>query len=253
VKLVVAENYADLSAKAFKLAETLLAGHPQPCVVLPTGNTPLGFYAACVKAGRNSRMSAGRFVQLDEYLDIAPDDPRTLSGWLDRIFLGPLGIGRDRLVAFDSATKSPDAEAARVETAVRSSGVDLALLGLGPNGHLGFNEPGSAFESVTRPVPLTPESIMSNAVYWGGADRVPRRAFTLGLGTLATARHTILLVSGAHKAGILRRVLEEAPSTDVPATCLSHVAGSIVVADRAALGSLSPARIAAFSQNRGAS
>ncbi len=249
MRLLVADDHADLSAKAFALVEAALAGTQHPRVVLPTGNTPLGFYAACVAAGRNSRVSQAHFIQLDEYLDIEHDDPRSLSGWLQRIFLGPLGIGADRLVAFDSASTAPDVEAARVEATVRASGIDLALLGLGPNGHLGFNEPGSSFDSVTRQVPLTPASITSNAVYWGGEDRVPRRAFTLGLGTLATARHAILLVSGAHKASILRRVLDVAPAADVPASCLSHSKTTTIIADLAALADVSAARISALRQD----
>jgi glucosamine-6-phosphate deaminase len=239
MKLLIADDYDDLAAKAFALSEALLAGEPSPRVVLPTGNTPLGFYAACVEAGRGCAMSRAHFIQLDEYLDISADDPRSLSGWLDRILLGPLGISRERLIAFESAASDPDAEAARVERAARAAPIHLALLGLGPNGHLGFNEPGSAFDSVTRQVPLTPESIASNAVYWGGEARVPRRAFTLGLGTLALARHAILLVSGHAKARILGRVLAEPPSVGVPATCLRAAPGAYVISDKAALAEVS--------------
>ena len=108
---------------------------------------------------------------------------------------------------------------------MRASGIDLAILGLGPNGHLGFNEPGSAFDSAARVVTLTPESITSNAVYWGSEADVPRRAYTLGLGTLAMAKSSILLVSGAHKAGILRRTLLDPPSPAVPATALRGLHG----------------------------
>jgi len=235
MKVRLAEDFDDLSEQAFRLAERLLAGKRRPVTVLPTGNTPLGFYAACVRRGPASRIAKARFVQLDEYLGIAADDRRLLSGWLDRAFLGPLGIGRERVVAFDACAESPDREAARVERSVRESGIDLAILGLGPNGHLGFNEPGSAFDSITRWVSLSPGSIASNAVYWGGTSEVPARAFTLGLGTLATARATILLVSGAHKAGILRRVIEEEPSSAVPATCLRAFRNCTLIADRAAL------------------
>lgn len=244
MRLITAKDHDDLAAKAFDLVEAVLADRPEPRVVLPTGNTPLGLYAACVKAGRTCRMAQGRFVQLDEYCDIAADDPRSLAGWVERVLLGPLGIGRDRLVAFDSATRDPDAEAARVERAVATMGLDLALLGLGPNGHLGFNEPGSDFASKTRHVVLTPESIKSNSVYWGGEDRVPRTAFTLGLGTLASARHSILLVAGEHKADILRRMLDEPPTIEVPATQLYQHASTTIIADAAALSKLTAGRIA---------
>lgn len=247
MKLIVAEDADDLSRRAFALTEMLLAKTRNPAVVLPTGNTPLGLYAEAVKHGPGSRLAKARFVQLDEYLDIAADDRRSLSRWFERVLLGPLGIPRERLVSFDSATRDAAAEAARIEGLVRGSGIALAILGLGPNGHLGFNEPGSAFDSVTRAVPLTLESITSNAVYWGCEADVPRRAFTLGLGTLATAKATILLVAGAHKAAILRRVLTDRPSPDVPATCLRALPACSVIADRASLSQMSAREIAALS------
>jgi glucosamine-6-phosphate deaminase len=236
MKLEVADDFEDLGERAFRHVEKRLARKKEPVVVLPTGNTPLGLYAACVRHGSGSAIARARFVQLDEYLGIAADDRRSLSGWLDRVLLGPLSIGRERLIGFDSATSDPDREAARVERETRSAGIDLAILGLGPNGHLGFNEPGSDFGSSSRAVPLTPASIKSNAVYWGGESEVPRRAFTLGLGTLARAKASLLLVSGAHKRQILARVLEEEPSPDVPATCLRGMRNVTVIADRAALG-----------------
>ena len=92
-----------------------------------------------------------------------------------------------------------------MEGVAEANGIDIAILGLGPNGHVGFNEPGSTFDSPTRMVKLTAESIRSNAVYWGEEGRVPPFAFSLGLGTLARARRTLLLVSGEQKAGYWRR------------------------------------------------
>jgi glucosamine-6-phosphate deaminase len=248
MRLEVVEDYAALGPRALALAEAALKGKRRPVVVLPTGNTPLGFYEACVAKGPACALTRARLVQLDEYLGIARDDRRALSGWMDRILLSPLGIPHDRLIAFDPATSDPQAEAARVEAEVRRSGITLAILGLGPNGHLGFNEPGSAFDSATRAVPLTPESIVSNARYWGGEDQVPRQAFTLGLGTLALAKETILLVSGAHKSGILARVLLEAPSPEVPATALRALPRCTVLADQAALADIPPQMLARLAE-----
>jgi glucosamine-6-phosphate deaminase len=238
MKLVIAEDVDDLSAKAFALVDAALAGVTDPVVVLPTGNTPLGLYAEAVRQGPKSKLAHSRFVQLDEYHGIAADDRRSLSGWFDRVLLSPLGIPKSRLIAFDSETRDPDAEAARVEALVAKSGIDLAILGLGPNGHLGFNEPGSDFGSKTRLVPLTLESIKSNAVYWGSEADVPRQAFTLGLATLGRANATILLVSGAHKAEILRRTIRDPISPGVPASCLRRFVHATVIADRAAVALL---------------
>lgn len=240
MQLEIADDKDDLAARAFRLVEARLGGIATPHVVLPTGNTPLGLYAEAVRQRSASRLARASFIQLDEYLGIGANDRRSLAGWCDKVLLGPLGIPRDRLLAFDPATADPDAEAARIERAVARIGIDLAILGLGPNGHLGFNEPESAFDSPTRAVDLTPESIASNAVYWGSEADVPRRAFTLGLGTLARARSTILLVSGAHKAAILARTLLDPPSPSVPATALRLLGNVTVIADRAATAKLPP-------------
>ena len=111
-----------------------------------------------------------------------------------------------------------------------------AVVGLGPNGHLGFNEPGSPFDSRARQVPLTPESIRSNAAYWGSEADVPATAFTLGLGTLLASRKLVLIASGAAKRDILARTIDGGISPEVPATLLRRHPDSLAIADRAALG-----------------
>ena len=115
-------------------------------------------------------------------------------------------------------------------------GLDLAVLGLGPNGHIGFNEPGTPFDAPTRPVDLTEESVSSNAAYWGSRDAVPRRAMTLGMSTLGAADHVVVLVSGERKRSILRRTLHGPIGPDVPATMLRTRDRVTVMADRAAMG-----------------
>ena len=115
------------------------------------------------------------------------------------------------------------------------SGVDLAVLGLGPNGHLGFNEPPSGRDAPTRVVELAPESIRSNARYWGSEDDVPRRAVTAGMSVLMAARTVILVVAGASKRAILREVLEGPVTERVPASFLQRHPRAVVLADRAAL------------------
>jgi glucosamine-6-phosphate deaminase len=153
---------------------------------------------------------------------------------LRRSFTEPLGIADER-VTWLEAVGDLGASCARYERAVRDAGgYDLAVLGLGPNGHLGFNEPPSAVDAPTRVVDLTPESLVSNAVYWG--DDVPRRALTAGMDLIMEARTVLVIVSGAHKQAILTRMLEGEPSPLCPASLLRRRERVIVAADRAALG-----------------
>lgn len=176
---------------------------------------------------------------LDEYLGADPGDPRSLYGWLGRNLLAPTGFDWARLVAFDALAADPDAEAARIDAVVAAAGgLDLLLLGLGRNGHLGFNEPGSPQDGPSHVVTLTADSIDANAAHRGGADRVPRRAITLGLGTSATARSVLVLVAGTAKAAILARALEGPVEPEVPASWLQGRATGTIHADRAAAAAL---------------
>jgi glucosamine-6-phosphate deaminase len=228
----LAQTGADLFAAA-------IAAKPDAAVVLATGNTPMGVYAELVRrrAARRLDVSQLRPFQLDGYLDIALDDKRSLHGWLKRAFLDPLGIDASRLTALPDDTNAPALVCAQYDQAVDAAGgFDLSVLGLGPNGHLGFNEPPSPADAPTREIVLTEASLRSNAGYWGGIDRVPRRAITCGMRQLLGARQTLLLVSGAHKREILYAMLSGPISPDVPASLLRTAPNVTVIADEAALG-----------------
>ena len=195
-------------------------------------------FAALPKRPDTSRM---RIFQLDEYLGIGPDDPRSLYGWMDRAFLDPLGIPPRNTVRLPGETLDPPGTCQRYDDHIKEvGGLDFAVLGLGPNGHLGFNEPPSSPNSPTRAVDLAEESVESNARYWGGRARVPRRAMTAGMSVLLAARRILLVVSGAHKHPILRRVIEEPASPALPASYLRAARDVTVLADEAALGNLAP-------------
>jgi len=235
MKLIAAADHDDLSRQAAALVIDQVETKPASLLVVPTGETPLGMFRALVSAAGGADFSRASFVTLDEYAGIGPGDRRRLLLWLRRELLDPLGIGDDRVIAFDPEAE-PVAEAARIEAAIAAlGGIDLAVVGLGPNGHLGFNEPGSAFDSRARLVALTPASIRSNAAYWGSEADVPREAFTLGLGTLRAARRLAMIASGARKRAILGRTLRGAVGEETPATLLRVHPDATVIADREAL------------------
>jgi glucosamine-6-phosphate deaminase len=228
----VFENYDLLCSAVAQEVLAQIKRKPDSVLVFPTGNTPLGLFKQLVQAKRqhSADFSRAHFVILDEYVDLAPGDPRSLTGWLKRELLDPLEVPLSHTHGFEEGV-------VKMESAIsRLGGIDLAILGLGQNGHLAFNEPGSAFNSRTRRVELTPESIKSNAVYWGGEDRVPRHGFTLGLATLADARSLILMVSGASKADILSQTLKRPVSPAIPATCFRVLSQAMLFADQAAMG-----------------
>ena len=164
--LIVTPDYEALSRKAADLVAATVAARPNCNVVLPTGDTPMGLYRELIdrRARGEFDPSGLRIFQLDEYLGLAPNDPPSFYRWLAKSFLDPLRIPEGNVVRFASSSPEPDAACRDYEEEVRAAGgYDLAVLGLGANGHLGFNEPPANPHLPTRVVPLRRETIETNA------------------------------------------------------------------------------------------
>jgi glucosamine-6-phosphate deaminase len=225
------DDYAALSQAAADAIAATLRRRPDALLLLATGDTPMGPYRELAKRHRRGELDTSRVraAQLDEYAGLAEGDRRSLYGWMERSFLEPLGVPGERAIRLD-AMLPPDVACRAYDAAVAAAGgFELAVLGLGPNGHLGFNEPPIERDAPTRLVPLTPESIRSNARYWGDEDDVPREALTCGMTAILAARQVLLVVSGPHKREILRRTLTPPPTAEVPASWLQQASGDVVV------------------------
>jgi glucosamine-6-phosphate deaminase len=242
VKVVVTDDYAALSRAGADLMAGVIAANPTATVILATGETPMGMYRELAVRQQRGELDASRLrvFQLDAYLGLAPDDRRALYRWMRESFLDPLGVPAANVVRLPGDTSDPEAACRAYDEAVQAAGgIDLAILGLGPNGHLGFNEPPSDPHTPTRVIDLTEESIESNARYWGGRDQVPRQAMTAGMAVLLAARQTLLVVSGERKRAILRQTVAGPVTPNVPASYLQQAANVTVIADRAAAADLS--------------
>lgn len=237
MKIRVVEDYDSLSRTAAAIVADALNA-PSPHVVMPaTGRTPTGAYQQLAHRRRSGELDSSglTLVQLDEYLDLEPHDRRSLFEWMKQLLIDPLEIPVERIVQFDADHGDVALTCRRYEHAVRRlGGIDLAVLGLGPNGHLGFNEPPAGPDARTRVVPLTPASIESNAHYWGSRSLVPTRAFTAGMDLIVTARKILLLVSGSHKSEVLQRMMKGDITDELPASYLRLAPDVTVIADRAA-------------------
>lgn len=237
LELRVVDDTAGLSRAAADLIARTIRESPSAAVLPATGATPMGTYEdLAARAAAGSLDASGlRVFQLDEYVGVGEDDPRSLLGWLRRSFVRPLGIPDERVVELPGDADDPAEVCRRYDHSVaEAGGIDLAILGLGPNGHLGFNEPPSGPSSPTRQVALTPASLTSNAAYWGDEDAVPRHAITAGMTVLTAARRTLLLVAGAHKHAVVHRTLEGPVTPELPASFLQRQEGVVVLVDRAA-------------------
>ncbi len=221
---------------AADLAERLRV-RPDLRLVLPTGETPAPVYAALVELADMGRVSFAdaHVTLLDEYLGLPPDDPalggpRLRRELMDRLAQPPAFDG------IDSDAADPDAEADRID-AVAAAGIDLAILGLGLNGHIGMNEPGSTADGPTRVVRLDPTT-RDVATERYGASRPPTAGITLGIARLLQADEIWLLVSGTRKADVLARALAEPEGPDCPATYLRRHPRLRVMADADAASGL---------------
>jgi glucosamine-6-phosphate deaminase len=211
-----------------------LADVPAGTLLAALGTSPLGVYAGLAGLRMAGRLDVSRvrLVQLDEYVGVADEDRRSLYGWLVRAVATPLRIEPERVLRLAGDAPDPGKEARRHDAAIAAAGgLDVSVLGLGPNGHLGFNEPSSTPGAPTRVVELAPASVESNARYWGSTSAVPRQAITVGMDRLLAARRTLLVVRGAAKRSVLRRLVAEPVRDDLPASHLRTVSEVVLLAD----------------------
>ena len=220
------------------MANRLLA-RPAMRMILPTGETPLGMYAELrrIEDGRGLRAGEATLFQLDEYRGLPAGDPRTFRSYLRRELSG---VRLGRVHALDSAAPDPDAECARHQALLEAGRIDLAVLGLGRDGHVAFDEPGSPLEAGVRRVALHETTRADAAGGFGGLDRVPREAITVGLEILGAARELVLLVTGGAKADALHAMLEAPAGRHRPASLLRDHPRLTILCDRDAASRLEP-------------
>jgi glucosamine-6-phosphate deaminase len=245
IEILRAEDYEALSRLGAETIAAVVRETPRARVLVATGKTPMGVYRELAAMARSGELDASGIMpfQLDEYLGLAPGDHRAFARWALESFVVPLGLAEESLVRLPVADGSdPDLDLREYDRRVREEGgYDLAILGIGENGHLGFNEPPCDWSAPTRRVELSRETIASNARYWGDSDDVPRRAVTVGMEPLLGARTVLLLASGARKRDIVRRALSGPVTPEVPASYLQRAARVVAIVDREAWpGSIEP-------------
>ena len=211
---------------------TVMQDAPTARICLPTGDTPVPVYA---EAARRIDLRAATVFMLDEF-DLPFDHPARCYSMLRRDLLDHLAALPAAIHILNAAATDPDAECRRYESVVGVGGLDLTLLGLGGNGHLGLNEPGSTADARTRVVHLSPSTIEAAARY--GPDAEPETGMTLGMRPILASHEIWLLVAGAHKAEILDRMLNGPIGPGLPASYLRDHPNAVVFADRSAAGSL---------------
>ncbi len=224
---------------AAELVANRLRARSRLRLILPTGHTPLGMYAALRAHAADGSLPSERatLFQLDEYLGLGSSDPRSYAAYLQRELSG---VRFESMRMLDGSRGDVETQCARHQELLDQSPIDLAVLGLGRDGHIAFDEPGSPTDTGVRAVELHPSTRADAAADFGSAERVPTRALTVGLRTLIAARELLLLVSGEAKADSLHAMLEGSPGPHCPASLIRSHPRLTVVCDRAAASRLRP-------------
>ncbi len=233
------ERLAELIASALDAAPRLVLG-------LPTGRTVVPVYARLRElhaAGRADFSEATTF-NLDEFVGLAPGAPGSYRHFMDETLFAHVNLAPERIHVLDGSAGDLEAECRRYEEAIERAGrISLLVLGLGANGHVGFNEPGLGLVAPTHRVRLCPESRRANAALFGGdADRVPREALSMGMTAILRARAIALLATGREKARAVARLIDGGITTRLPASLLQVHGDTLVLLDEAASGQVSDGR-----------
>ena len=242
MKVVTYTTAPRAAAVAASLVLKHLSQNPRLVLGLPTGNTPIPMYRALVRAYEQGRADFSRATtfNLDEFVGLGKGDPGSYRAFMNALFFDHVNLPMTRAHMPDGRAKDWRREIARYERRISSAGgLDLVVLGVGGNGHLGFNEPGPTLDAHTHRVALRPETRRANAHLFGGRwQEVPTHALSMGIGTILTARHVVLLATGASKARIVARALNGPVTTRLPASLLQIHPDVIVVLDRDAAARL---------------
>ena len=238
MKLYRAKDYYDMSRKAANIISAQIIMKPNCVLGLATGSTPVGAYKQLIEWYNKGDLDFSRVktANLDEYKGLTRDNDQSYYHFMKQNLFMHVNIDVTNTHIPDGMESDADKEAARYEEILRNlGGIDLQILGLGHNGHIGFNEPSDIFPKDTHIVDLQESTIEANKRFFESADQVPRQAYTMGIGTIIRAKKILLMVSGEDKAEILYNALCGPVTPKVPASILQLHPDVIIVADEAAL------------------
>ena len=233
-----AKDYQDMSRKAANIISAQIIMKPNCVLGLATGSSPVGTYRQLIEWYNKGDLDFSHVtsINLDEYKGLSPENDQSYRYFMDTNLFNHVNI--DKAHTFVPNGLEVNSEKACTDynhTIATSGGIDLQLLGLGHNGHIGFNEPGAAFERETHCVDLTESTIEANKRFFASEEEVPRQAYTMGIGTIMQAKKILVVVSGEDKADIVAKAFFGPVTPQVPASILQMHQDVTLVADAAAL------------------
>lgn len=237
MNVIIAETYEEMSKIAAKEIAKLVYIKPDAILGLATGSTPEGVYKELIELNKESRVDFSNVTtyNLDEYKGLKGDHPQSYRYFMDTKLFNHININKDKTHVLSGVTKDIEKECEEYDASIEADGgIDLQLLGIGGNGHIGFNEPSDYLNMNTHLTKLTEDTIIANSRFFNSFDEVPTEAITMGLGSIMKAKKIILLASGEKKAEIIAKLVEEKISTKIPASLLQVHPDVLVIVDKAA-------------------
>lgn len=236
MKIIITKNYEELSDRAAEIMLGVVKQNPKAVLGLATGTTPLGLYAKMIADYKENGTdySQIRTVNLDEYKGLPKTHEQSYAYFMKKNLFDGLGIRSEQTNIEDGTAEEADEECARYDTLLEQLPRDIQLLGLGSNGHIAFNEPGTPFGGGTHVVTLAESTVKDNARLFEDITEVPRKAFTMGIKQIMQAKKILILASGANKADAVYKMVRGTVTESVPASVLQLHPDCTLIADEAA-------------------
>jgi len=241
MQVVILNDVAEVAAYGANLFKKQLLAKPDSVLGLATGSTPVALYEALIAANRNGELSfkSVSTFNLDEYLGLAGDHPQSYRYFMNKTLFEHIDIDLAQTAVPPGDTDNPLKACAQYEADILAKGgIDLQLLGIGRNGHIGFNEPSSGLTSRTRVKTLTQATIDDNARFFGEEEYQPHLSITMGIGTILDSRKVVLLATGESKADAIRATVEGPLTAACPASALQLHGDAVIIVDEAAASNL---------------
>ncbi|MBA4541662.1 MULTISPECIES: glucosamine-6-phosphate deaminase [Thermoactinomyces] len=242
MQLIKAKDYHDLCHKAAELILRKVKGQKKLTLGLATGGTPQGVYRILVEEARQNGTTYQHVTtfNLDEYVGLPPDHPQSYHTYMNKKLFDFIDIPPQNVHIPDGMAENLEEECRRYEQMIdQSGGIDLQLLGIGINGHIGFNEPGTSFHSFTHVVKLEESTRIANSRFFSSLEEVPAFAVTMGIASIMKSKEILLLAVGKRKAEVLQRLIYGEVTEELPASVLKMHQHVTIIADEEALSSLS--------------
>lgn len=243
MRVVKVANYEEMSQKAAECIIRQVKEKPDSVLGLATGGTVTGTYQLLAKDHQKNGTSYRQIltVNLDEYIGISPEHEQSYHFYMKKRLFDHVQIPPENTYLPDGQAEDLEEECKRYDERIESlGGIDLQLLGIGVNGHIGFNEPGTPFDSKTHIVELSESTRKANARFFNTLEEVPKKAITMGIETIMKSKKILLLASGLKKAPIIRKLFQEGITEEIPASVLKKHENVVLIADEEALSLVDP-------------